>query len=170
MRITALSSALANAWISCLSKYPSWSMAPRGAHFSIVLLTDSMIPPSLSRSEKDRSRIDLYTLDLWGIAATSETFRCRGWLVFISSHRTTHACPFSTLLATSSAKCAMVSGSRADLCGPWLIAAWILSRVQSHPVLVGHPNCSQSARSLAALCFSASPCSAISRVSDVFCC
>ncbi len=59
-------------------------MAPRGANFVVVSLTDSTTPPSASRSAKDRSRIEQYALDLCGIAATGETLRCHGWLDLMS--------------------------------------------------------------------------------------
>ena len=152
----------------CLNECPNWSIVPRGASFVVVLLTDLTTLPSASRSAKDRSRIEWYALDLCGITATGETLRCCGWLALMSSQRTTRACPFATLSATSSAKCLMASGSRADLCGPWSIAVYISVRVQSRPAAVGKPKCSHLHRMSAALCLSASPCGAISRSADVF--
>ena len=41
-------------------------------------VTDSTTPPSSSRSENERSRIDRYARDLWGIAATGDTLRRGG--------------------------------------------------------------------------------------------
>jgi hypothetical protein len=86
----------------------------------------------------------------------------------MSSHNTTRACPLLTFVFTSSAKCAIASGSKADWWGPRVIAASISSSVQSRPVQVGQPNRAQSAKVSAASCRRASPCGAISRSSAAF--
>ncbi len=52
-------------------------MAPLGASFVVVSFTEGNDPPSVSRSTKDKSNIDRYALDLWGIAATGDTFKGR---------------------------------------------------------------------------------------------
>jgi hypothetical protein len=144
-------------------------IAPFGVHFSIVLLTDSMMLPSSSCSAKDRWRMDLYALDLCGIVTTGDTLSCHRWVFLMSSHRTTRACPFATLSATLFTKCVIALGSISDLCGPRSIATYISSIIQSHPVLVGHLFLSPSLRRSPASCLKARPCSAISLASDVFC-
>ncbi len=85
----------------------------------------------------------------------------------MSSHKTMRACPLFTLSHTSAAKCSMASSSKADLCGPLLIAACIPASFQSRPVHIGQPNLSQSVSKAAALCCKAKPWGAISDLSDV---
>jgi hypothetical protein len=158
----------ANACIIRFRECPSWSIAPRGANFSIVSFTGLIMPPSLRLRAKDKLRIYLYARDLCGIAATGKTLSWRGWFDFMLSQRTTRACLFSTLFCTSTSKCTIASGSSAYWWGLRSIAACILLRVQSRPVLVGHPKFSQPNNSYAALCCRVSPCNAIYLSAKVF--
>ncbi len=100
-------------------------MAPRGASFVVVLLTEGMAVVGLSLIEKERSKMALYGRDLCGTMATGEIFSCFGGSCLISAHRTSFACPFLHFSATSVLSCLHASGIRAEICGPLSIAAWI---------------------------------------------
>ena len=76
--------------------------------------TDSSIPPFLRRRLRDRSKIDLNALDLWGIVAIGEIFSWGGGLSLISFHRISFVCPTLTFSALSAAKCASASVDRDD--------------------------------------------------------
>jgi hypothetical protein len=82
-------------------------------------------------------------------------------------HKTTCACPFLTLYRTSSAKCLVAAGLKADWCGPQSTAACILPIVQSRPVFIGHPTLSHSKSSPMALCCSASCCEAVCDLASI---
>jgi hypothetical protein len=119
---------------------PIWLIAPAGAVFSVVSLTEVRTPLLARRSQKDKSKIERYAFNLCGMAAIGEIFSWHGGSSFMSSHDTICACPMLTLSAASAAKCAMASGDRADRCGPLATASHISSLVHGCPVLVGQPN------------------------------
>ena len=76
-------------------EWPSWSIAPFGAVFTVVELTHGSTPPCFKRKLNDKSRINQNCFDLWGMAAIGEIFRFSGGLSLMDSHSTT---PFQPLL------------------------------------------------------------------------
>ncbi len=64
---------------------PSWSRASFGAILIVVSFSKGRMPPLLSRSLKERSKINLRPLNLWGILATGEIYSCLGGLSLIES-------------------------------------------------------------------------------------
>jgi hypothetical protein len=53
-------------------------IAPFGASFSVVSLTDANIPPFLSQTWEERSSMEQNALDLCGMAAIGDIFSCFG--------------------------------------------------------------------------------------------
>ena len=117
-------------WNRCCN----WSKAPRGAILKVESFTDKSIPPFLRWRLRDRSKIDLNALDLWGIATIGEIFSWGGRLSLISSHRISFACPTLTLLAHSTAKCASALVYCDDWWGPRATASHISSFDHGLPV------------------------------------
>ena len=112
---------------------------PPGAVFSLFSFTDRTRSFGVSFNKKDRFRIYLNALNLWGIAEIGDTFICFGILPFMSSYSTRRARLDIILPLASAEKLSMVSSAKADSCGTLVTAAWISSLVQLRPVLTGHP-------------------------------
>ena len=93
----------------------------------------------LTFSLKDRSRIILNCLDLWGMAAMGEIFRFDGGLCLMSSHLTILQKPYLTLSRASVRHARAASGFCADGWDPCVIAVCISCRVQFVPHSIGHP-------------------------------
>ena len=75
----------ASAYISLRRTNPIWSIASIGAIFLVASLADdSLCPTKISLNEK--SRMDLYLSNLWGIIASGDSFRSGGRLFLSSSH------------------------------------------------------------------------------------
>jgi hypothetical protein len=88
-------------------------MAPAGAVFSVVSLTEARTPQFVRQRRKDRSRIEQKSLYLCGIAAIGEIFSSLGGLSLMSSHCTRRACFMRTFSIASALKCAIALGERA---------------------------------------------------------
>lgn len=145
-----------NIWKSRGMTLPNWSSA-FGCNIGLVM---SLIDLSLSlRSARtnQRSNIARNVLVLGGMAAMGETFSCSEGLSFISSHLTIRACPCATFSSVSSRSCAAASGTWADGCAAYLIAANICSTIQVGPQSTGHPLVPNSKIIGAARCPSAGP-------------
>ena len=89
---------------------------------SLLLLTHSLY---------NRSSIMRKYLDLWGIAAMSESFRFGSGLSLIEFHETCWQRPSMTRFKVSILRAVAVFGTSADTWGPLLTAAYILVTVQS---------------------------------------
>ena len=75
--------------INQVSECPSWSTDPYSAIFVVVSFTNGIIHPIVSLREKDKSRIDQNSFDLWGmpqwerfLVAAADHYWCRSieWL------------------------------------------------------------------------------------------
>ncbi len=119
--------ASANACIICVSKCPSWSIAPQGEVLIVVPCTDGQGDTSDRHNVKERSKLDLNAFDLCGIAAIGKILTCDGGESFISSHFTRMACPTATFAIASRQKCLFASGNNAEQCGPQVTALYIAS-------------------------------------------
>ena len=139
MNIFASVGAVANAWMMRWRECPSWSIAPAGANFVVVLFTDGIVSVGLSLIANDKSRIARKGLDLCGTMASGEILSCGGGLSFMSVHRTKRACLLFNFAVTSSSICAMAFGDSADACGPLSTAACIWRFDHGRPVIAGHP-------------------------------
>ena len=140
------------------SACPSWSMAPFGADKVVSSFTDGISPPSWSQILKDKSKMARNFLDLWGPIAKGDILSWGGGLSFISSQRTNFACPFSTFSSTSVSCCVIASGTNAEECGPFSIAATIISFVHRLPVMAGQPFVAYCSSVAAAGWCNANPC------------
>jgi len=139
IKIFASVGAVANAWMMRWRECPSWSIAPAGANFVVVLFTDGIVSVGLSLIANDKSRIARKGLDLCGTMASGEILSCGGGLSFMSVHRTKRACLLFNFAVTSSSICAMAFGDSADACGPLSTAACIWRFDHGRPVIAGHP-------------------------------
>ncbi len=155
MNIFASGSASAKACKMQARHSPIWSIAPAGAVFLVVSLTDARTPPLARQSRNDRSKIERYAFDLCRIAAIREIFSWHGGSSLISSPDTIRPCFVRTFSAASAAKCATAAGDSEDQCGPLSTAAHISSFVHGCPVLVGQLNVAHSIRRLVAGCATA---------------
>jgi hypothetical protein len=116
--------------------------------FTLVLLTDGCKDPSDSHSVNDRSRIDLNSFNLCGIAAIGKILSCGGEAFLISSHFTKIACTASTFSIALSQKCSIASGNNANWCGLLATTSHISCLVHGLPVHVGHPYFAYSSKNL----------------------
>ena len=123
---------------------PIWSIAPPVAVFTIVSFATSHTPPFFSQSWNDRSRINGYAFNLWGIVAISEILSSIGGLSLIAPRSTTRACFVRTFSLISAAKCSRAFGVNADWQGPHTIASSISKIDHGFPVYLGQPNLAQS--------------------------
>ena len=82
----------------------SWSRAPFGAILIMVSFTKVRMSQLLSLSLKERSKIDLRPLNLWGLEATGEIFSYVVGLSLIESQSTMVAWPTATFSAASFGK------------------------------------------------------------------
>ena len=81
----------------------------------------------------------LYLRDLWGIAAILDVFNFGGGLFFIDAQSTMVHLPAFSFSKASARRHAVAVGSRADGCGPCLMASSHISGVQFGPQSAGHP-------------------------------
>ena len=115
----------------CLDRH----IIDQDALFSVVVLSSSV-----SATGKERSRIARYGRDLCGTIAMGEIFSSCGGLSLMASHCTRgHAFLARIFSATSSLSYLIASGTRADMCGPFVIAVAIIAGVYGFPVLTRQP-------------------------------
>ena len=133
MKIFASSAEVAKAWMRRCKVWPIWSIAPRGAVFCVLSLTEGTVCVA-NLTGKERSRIVRNCRDLCGIIAIGDIFNSFGGSCLMSSHSTKRACPASIFSLTSSVSWLMASGLSAEECGPLSMAACISVIVQQAPV------------------------------------
>ena len=124
---------------------PSLPIDSWGSVFTVAPFTDERYLP-FTRRQKEISRITQYWRLLWGMQDARETFSVGGSLSLIVLYFRIFANPFWTLVCASKRRAVLASIDLANMCGPWRIAASILSVDHYGPQLTGHPSVDNDCR------------------------